>query len=259
MRSVLFVLLFIMAIIISSCEKPEAVLPKTPATQVTDSAASVTVTKASETQAPAVKAPTIVTNSEFYQSAKISEMPYRILLPRHYDSTKTYPVLVFLHGVSERGTDNEKQLLWGSSLFQEDSIREKYPAYIVFPQCPATHFWSDLWASEKLKSLVDTLKTNYSIDNNRVYIGGLSMGAFGTYAMVERNPELFAAAVAISGDGDANKASLMAKPKWRVFAGKKDTVVTSNRSEKMVKALKDSGASVSFTLYPNADHLGSWL
>jgi predicted peptidase len=85
------------------------------------------------------------------------------------------------------------------------------------------------------------------------------MGAYGTYAMVAEFPDLFAAAVAISGDGDARKASRMKKTKWRIFAGKRDEIVSFGKSEKMAKALEEAGASVYYTLYPNADHAGSWI
>lgn len=85
------------------------------------------------------------------------------------------------------------------------------------------------------------------------------MGAYGTYAMTAQYPELFAAAIAISGDGDEHKTTLMARTKWRIFAGKKDNVVPSGKSEKMANALKKSGASVSITVYPHADHTASWV
>jgi predicted peptidase len=248
MRPILFLLFMVM--IISACEKPDEVLPVPPVP--TGQAA------ASETKVPEKKSQS-GTNSELYQYGKIKHMPYRILVPRNYDAAKTYPMLLFLHGIGERGTDNEQQLTLGASLFQADSIRNKYPSFIVFPQCPTAHYWFDDKEMNTLKDLIDTLDVMYQIDEKKIYIGGLSMGAYGTYAMVAENPGLFAAAVAISGDGDANKAPLMAKTKWRIFAGKKDDVVSSSKSEKMATALKNSGASVSFTLYPQADHSGSWV
>jgi len=249
MRPFLF-LLFFMAMIISACEKPDEVLPVPP---VPEGKAT-----AIETKIPEKKSSTD-TASELYQYGKIKDMPYRILVPRNYDATKTYPLLLFLHGIGERGTDNEQQLTLGAALFQADSIRTKYPSFIVFPQCPTAHYWFDDKEMNTLKNLIDTLDAAYQIDEKKIYIGGLSMGAYGTYAMVAENPGLFAAAVAISGDGDASKAPLMAKTKWRIFAGEKDDVVSSSKSEKMATALKKSGALVSFTLYPEADHTGSWV
>jgi predicted peptidase len=241
--------LLLMLMVIYACDKPDEVLPVSRHTEGT-----ATVTKAQKRKQPAN-----VVNSEFYQYAKFNDMPYRILVPRDYDSTRTYPLLVFLHGIGERGTENEQQLKWGAKLFQTDSIRENYPAFIIFPQCQSTSYWFDRWETESLRGLIDAAVENYGIDNSKIYIGGLSMGAYGTYAMVARNPGLFAAAIAISGDGNTNDAALMSKTKWRIFAGKKDNVVSSGKSERMAQALSRSGATVSFTLYPEADHTGSWV
>jgi predicted peptidase len=288
LRTFLPILLSASFVILSACEKHADILPKIP---LADSSAAAEITKIIDSdtaevaeasqdtvEAPAdtavvsddtIKIPgdTIITealpvstiDSPVYEYKKNNDLPYRILFPKNYDADKNYPLLLFLHGIGERGSDNEKQLTWGASLFQIDSIRDKYPAIVVFPQCQTSHYWFDNWGTQNLKALTDRLVSDYAVDEEKIYIGGLSMGAYGTYAMVAKFPELFAAAVAISGDGDENKASSMAKIKWRIFAGKKDQVVSSAKSEKMVKALKNSGASVLFTLYPQADHVGSWV
>jgi predicted peptidase len=107
--------------------------------------------------------------------------------------------------------------------------------------------------------LIDTTIGSYLIDKEKIYIGGFSMGAYGTFALVAQNPELFAAAVAISGDGNTRQAPVMAETKWRIFAGKKDEVVPSSKTENMAAALNDAGASVSFTLYPDTNHEGTWM
>jgi predicted peptidase len=239
-------LLLFIGVMIAACENPDEILPVPPAPR---DSTSVVVTVTSPE-----KKPPLSTGSELYQYGKFDDMPYRILLPRSYDPTKTYPLFVFLHGIGERGIDNEQPLSMGSSLFQVDSIREKYPAFIIFPQCPETSYWFDKDVTKKLRGLIDTSVAMYPIDKDKISIGGFSMGAYGTFALVSQNPGLFAAAVAISGDGDVNEASRMAKTKWRIFAGKKDAVVPSSKTEKMAKALQVAGATVSFTLYPEADH-----
>jgi predicted peptidase len=248
-------------VLLSACDKPEEIKPVLPAKDTT-----TTVTKA-EAEAPekipekteSVDSAKIQYNSSAYQYKKFRNMPYRILLPKSYDPSKKYPLLIFLHGIGERGTDNKKQLTWGSTIYQADSIREKYPAFVIFPQCPATHKWLDNEMTAILKGLVDEVAGNYRIDADRLYVGGLSMGAYGTYAMVAQYPGLFAAALAISGDGDASKTAGMAKTRWRIFGGGKDHVVPGDLSEKMAAALKRSGASVFLTVYPEADHPGSWI
>jgi predicted peptidase len=249
------ILAFIVLLLVSACNKEDEILPTLAATDSVVAAADSSVISNPEVPEKDSSA----ADSAIYQRAKFQDMPYRILFPKNYDPNKRYPMFIFLHGIGERGNDNEQQLRWGSSLFLRDSVRDHYPAFVIFPQCQSTHYWFDASQTETLKKLIEAIVAKHGVDNHRIFIGGLSMGAYGTYAMVAKYPGLFAAAVAISGDGDVSKAPAMAKTKWRIFAGKKDNVVASDKSEKMATALKKSGASVSFTLYPNADHTGSWV
>lgn len=248
------IILFIITLSIIACNPGEEIVPTfappdtTTVVQVPDD----TLPDARQTQAPPF-------DSAKYRFATFKDLPYRILYPRNYDSTKTYPLMIFLHGIGERGADNEKQLTWGSALFQADSIREKYPSFVVFPQCKRSDYWFDNGEKQALKGMIDDLQQTLPIRKEEIYIGGLSMGAYGTYAMVSAYPGLFAAAVAISGDGDASRAPAMSTTRWRIFAGKNDHIVPSAKSEKMASALKKSGASVAFTLYANADHTASWV
>ena len=75
---------------------------------------------------------------------KTDTLPYRILLPDNYDPENKYPLIIFLHGSGERGNDNEKQLTHGAELFLRDSIRKKYTAIVVFPQCSDNSYWSNV-------------------------------------------------------------------------------------------------------------------
>ena len=237
-----------------ACEKPEEeIVPVPPPAETTAPVKQPELTEG-------VKSKTSLDfDSELYQYAKFKNLVYRILVPRNYDSTQLYPLHLFLHGIQERGSDNEQQLSVGGAQFQVDSIRNKYPSFIIFPQCPATYYWFDDPVTQDLTGLIDSLVTNLNIDEKKISIGGYSMGAYGTFAMVAQNSGLFKTAVAISGDGDEDKASLMAKTSWQIFAGKKDHVVSSSKSENMAKALKKAGATVSFILYPEADHNRTWL
>jgi predicted peptidase len=244
-------LFLLILLLLPSCQKDEEILPLPPRSEETAPAV------APEEFIEEVR-PSIDVDSDLYQSAVFGDMPYRILIPRNYDSTKTYPLHVFLHGIGERGTDNERQLSVGGDNFQADSIREKYPAFVVFPQCPITSYWFSNNMVRTLGALIDTLVSDYFVDEDNISIGGYSMGAYGTFEMVAHYPRLFKAALAISGDGDEEQADGMAKPTWQIFAGLKDQVVPSSRTEKMAKALVRAGASVSFKLYPNADHRGAW-
>ncbi|PZR23046.1 MAG: phospholipase [Citrobacter freundii] len=205
-------------------------------------------------------------------------LPYRILLPENYDSSKAYPLVLFLHGRGESGNDNEKQLSLGSALFLRDSIRQKYPAIVVFPQCAANSYWSNVHtvadakghrtfyfvpdgeASSSMKlllSFTSNLEVRYKIRKDQIYVMGLSMGGMGTFEIVRRKPGYFAAAVAICGGADPATALAMKKTKWWIFHGGKDDVVSPEFSEKMQAALKKAGATVRYTVYPEANH-NSW-
>lgn len=206
-------------------------------------------------------------------------LPYRILLPKNYDASKKYPLVYFLHGAGERGNDNEAQLMHGSTLFLRDSIREKYPAIVVFPQCPLNTAWSNV------KFKMDTVKKTreflfqsggdptiamvlaqgllkkiikaYSVNKKQIYVTGLSMGGMGTFEIVRRNPKLFAAAMPICGGAEPSTASKLVKTKWWVFHGDADPVVPEFLSKDMVSALKAAGADVQYTVYPGVGH-DSW-
>lgn len=247
-----FAFLFFMLLIGPACENDEQVLPMPPVTEE-ESPAPVTPEEKPEKVKPPVDFA-----EDLFKAGSFEGMPYRILFPRGYDSLVTYPLHLFLHGVGERGSDNEKQLSVGASFFQADSIRDRYPAFVVFPQCPGNDYWFSHYMTRKIKTFIDTLTAQYQVLEERISIGGFSMGAFGTFAVVASNPGFFESAVAISGDGDENKASLMARTNWQIFAGKKDHIVPASKTEQMAEALQEAGARVTFVLFPEADHSATW-
>jgi len=130
---------------------------------------------------------------------------------------------------------------------------KKFPFIVVSPQAPPQVGWQ----TETLKGMLDDLKKKYRVDNDRVYLTGLSMGGFGTWSLSEKYPREFAAIAPICGGGDdENVWKLRHMPVW-CFHGAKDDVVPPAASEKMVNALKKYNANVRFTLYPDANH-NSW-
>ncbi len=206
-------------------------------------------------------------------------MPYRILLPLNFDPQKRYPLILFLHGSGERGNDNELQLAHGGDVFSADSIRKKYPAIVVFPQCSKESYWANISShydssmqkrvmdfkedsppTKAMKLLIDLLRNledNYRLDKKRMYVGGLSMGGMGTFELVRRKPGTFAAAFAICGGANTATAAKMSKTAWWIFHGLKDPVVDPELSKSMAGALKLAGADVKLTLYPEDGH-NSW-
>lgn len=204
-------------------------------------------------------------------------LPYRLLLPLNYEPSKKYPLILFLHGAGERGRNNEAQLTHGSTLFLADSNRQRFPAIVVFPQCPDSSYWSNVQitrdssgrtfnfqeggaptrAMAMVENLLEELQRQYKLKSDQLYVMGLSMGGMGTYELVRRHPDLFAAAVPICGGAQPATARALTRPKWWVFHGAKDNVVSPHFSEDMVAALKAQHASVKFTVYPEAGH-NSW-
>lgn len=205
---------------------------------------------------------------------------YRILMPENFSEKESYPVLFFLHGAGERGSDNERQLTWGSAMFLDEAFRSDHPAIVIFPQCPENSAWFDLDSyntlredvelasfnsdipqsatSRMLDNLIDsTLSWRYS-DKERYYIMGLSMGSFGTFELMSRRPDLFKAAVPICGGGVLNDADKYGKKvAFWIFHGDKDNVVTVEHSRKMYQKLKSIGADVKYTEFEGVNH-GSW-
>lgn len=205
-------------------------------------------------------------------------LPYRILYPENYDRSRTYPLLLFLHGAGERGTDNERQLIHGSKLFLKPENRQQFPAIVVLPQCPKESFWASVkidttklpftiafdysvqpnWPLAAANALVRQLMRTEAVDPRRVYITGLSMGGMGTFESVFRYPDLYAAALPICGGGDTKLYDKRVKrTKFWVFHGDADVVVDVQLSRAMVTKLKEKKVSVQYTEYPGVNH-NSW-
>jgi predicted peptidase len=177
---------------------------------------------------------------------------YLLYLPEGYGKDdKAWPLMLFLHGAGESGNDLQKVKKHGPPKLLE--AKKDFPFIVVSPQSPGRG-----WDPATLNALLDEVMAKYKVDKDRVYLTGLSMGGFGTWTLAAAHPERFAALVPICGGGNpADARKLKDLPIW-VFHGAKDRVVPPNRSEEMVRALKDAGAeNVKFTLYPDADH-DSW-
>ena len=212
---------------------------------------------------------------EIFLSSKGDSLPYRLLRPAQLDKGKKYPLILFLHGAGERGNDNEKQLTHGAQMFLNPVNREKYPAYILMPQCPLTGYWaySERPSSfvpmemplnsaitplfQTVKELLDQYIDSPQVDRKRVYIVGLSMGGMGTYDLVVRFPEIFAAAIPICGTVNPNRLQAAKKVPFRIFHGDADNVVPVEGSREAYKALKAAGAKVEYIEFPGCNH-GSW-
>ena len=213
-----------------------------------------------------------------FQSPDGAIIEYRILYPESYgeEEGEQYPLVLFLHGSGERGADNTKQLTHGAQLFL-DSI-EQYPAIVVFPQCPDGLRWSSYESTgtgfsrqmefpfeespsepmAQVQKLLQILSLTEQVDTNRLYLMGLSMGAMGTFDLLARQPHTFAAAVPICGGGNLEIAERYAgHTRLWIFHGARDNVVPVENSRRMYEALKEAGADVRYTEFPEANH-NSW-
>ena len=182
----------------------------------------------------------------------IEQLHYWLYLPEDYAAKKKSPLILFLHGAGERGADLELLKKHGPPKLVEQ--RSDCPAIVVSPQCPTERVWSPT----QLSLLLDDCMAKLKVDPDRVYVTGLSMGGFGTWALTAREPERFAAAVPICGGGDVRTAGRLVDLPIRVFHGAKDTIVKLEQSEEMVRAIRDAGGKkVQLTVYPEAGH-DSW-
>ena len=179
------------------------------------------------------------------------EMKYLLYLPKDYDQKESWPLLLFLHGAGERGDNLELVKKHGPPKLIEAG--QDFPFIVVSPQCPRDRRWEPF----ELAALLDEIVEKHKVDQDRIYVTGLSMGGFGTWSLAAYQPKRFAALVPICGGGEPIVAKLFAPiPAW-VFHGAKDFVVPVERSEKMVEAMKQAGGNVKFTVYPEAGH-DSW-
>lgn len=205
-------------------------------------------------------------------------LQYRMLLPKDFSKDNQYPLVLFLHGAGERGSDNKKQLVHGSKLFADESNRNEFPAFVIFPQCPQNDYWANLKMDRSTKprvikfplnieptkalnlvmQLMDDMTKKSFIKKDQVYVGGLSMGGMGTFEILYRKPDMFAAAFSICGGGNPEAVKTYANNTalW-VFHGAKDDVVDPQLSIDMVSSYLKAGGKPNFTLYANDNH-NSW-
>jgi predicted peptidase len=181
------------------------------------------------------------------------KLNYLLYLPTDYDKKASSPLLLFLHGAGERGDNLDLVKMHGPPKLIEEG--KSFPFIVVSPQCPKNRWWPSQVV--QLTALVDEIVAKYKVDQDRIYVTGLSMGGFGTWSLAAYTPERFAAIVPICGGGDVIMTRFMPHlPVW-AFHGAKDPVVPVRRSEQMIEALKKRNDQVKLTIYPDALH-DSW-
>lgn len=195
-------------------------------------------------------------------------LPYRLFVPKNYNPSRLYPMVLFLHGAGERGTDNRLELTGqtGELAYVNQSIED---VFMLAPQCPAASQWVNVPFSQGSYSIASTPLSNslaatlslqasiqrqYNIDSTRLYATGLSMGGYGVWDLIERYPSLYAAAVPMSGGGDpANAVLLVGVPIWD-FHGSVDDVVPVSGSRAQINAIRALGGTPIYTEYQGSGH-----
>jgi len=187
-----------------------------------------------------------------------SSIPYRLFEPQGLAAGQKAPLVLFLHGMGDSGTDNVAQTNWMGGLVNATRSGQ-YASYVLAPQID-TKSWFQSFSStptEAMKLTIDALKkviTTENIDTSRVYVTGLSMGGMGTWDILAREPQLFAAAVPMSGGADLKTASKIKDiPIW-AFHGGADSVVPVSEMRNTIQALRDAGGSPKYTEVAGADH-----
>lgn len=207
---------------------------------------------------------------EIFELKGYGQLPYNIFFPKSYDGKKKFPLLFFLHGAGERGVDNVTQLKHIAPILATEKNQEQYPAILVFPQCPASDYWASVDRESgtlepmntdkttasglKAEGLLDHIIETYLVDEKRVYINGLSMGGFGTYSMLARKPNTFAAAIAVCGGANLALVENYKEIPLQIFHGSEDKVVPTQFSQDINEKLNTLNAPVIYTEYPGLGH-----
>jgi len=186
-------------------------------------------------------------------------MPYRLFVPPGYDSSKKYALIFWIHGGSGRGSNNEAQISneneKGSHVWITADHQATFPALVLAPQCPERGNWSSPEFNEVsgplqlAMEIFALVQKDYSIDPDRIYLAGQSMGGVGVWALLQTYPELWAGAVVVSSyDNFTNVRAVTRVPLW-IFQSEMDMTVPVDLVRQMVKQIKKAGGTPRYTEY----------
>lgn len=191
-----------------------------------------------------------------YEQGFHQGLRYGLFKPPNYDSKKSYPMIVYLHG----STDTlSRDLSW-----YQEALQKENPCFVLSPKTTEPNQgWGNTWESkhppamEKTLSLLDSLIKKYNIDKSRLYIYGISMGGFGTFSVLAKEPHIFAGAYAVCGGSNLEAASAITTSLW-IFHGSEDDVVPVRLSKNMYgEMVKKGNRTVRYTEYAGVKH-NSW-
>ncbi|MFK7912251.1 MAG: prolyl oligopeptidase family serine peptidase [Akkermansiaceae bacterium] len=182
------------------------------------------------------------------------KLQFQIYAPDSYTKDNKLPLVIFLHGSGERGSDNEKQMDGRPEKFTSEKNLSKRPCIVIAPQCPSGQHWTNGDLVQAVLSLTKDITKNMPVDEDRIYLSGFSMGGYGTWALLADSPKTFAAAIPISGGANPSIANKIKNiPIWN-FHGDADNAVAVNNSRTIIEALEKAKAKIKYTEYKGAGH-----
>jgi len=212
--------------------------------------------------------------AETYVAASGETLPYLFLAPPDYDASRRYPLVLCLHGAAGRGTDNMTSISGSvaARVLSQPDMRTRYPSFLLVPQAPPDGCWGhaldEAAMAERVRNgrptkpavgylvleLMERTEKSWSIDTDRVYVIGQSMGGGGTWHLMAERPHKFAAAIAICGPVSTCYADVFAHtPVW-AFHGELDDHTPVQRIRDIVAAIRTAGGSVRYTEYEGVGH-----
>lgn len=198
-----------------------------------------------------------VTDKALLEKEPQKKYDYLLYLPKAYaESKKKYPLVIYLHGSSQKGNDLNRLKSYGIPRMVEQG--HDFDFIIASPQCPST---AGTWASENWFDLLfSELTSKYNVDLTRVYLTGVSMGGGGTFEIAKRNPDIFAALVPLCAwaSSSDNICKLNKIPIWTLH-GALDTTVPISETEDKVSRLKECKGNIKFTKLDNEGHQIHWI
>jgi predicted peptidase len=210
----------------------------------------------------------------FEGAGRAYALPYRVFVPRGYQASRAYPLVLYLHGASGSGDDGVAHLSSDVAALVSARVQALGPAFVLAPQCPRGDEWVNRHArppfanylqanvpesdaSKMTFEVLERVRARYNVDPSRLYVTGPSMGGSGTWDFITRHPGVFAAAVPVTGVNDPSRAPVIAGlPIW-AFHGSRDTISSAANTRAMVEALRRLGSPVKFTELEAVGH-DSW-
>lgn len=180
-------------------------------------------------------------NGSFAKGTSKQGLNYQLWGNPKWDGSKRYPIVIWLHGSGQSGSDNEAQMGGATGVFTKAENQEKRPCFVLAPQCPDADIGWNKDVATNLMALIGDLVQNLPIDEKRIYLTGSSMGGFGTFNLVMKHPDVFAAGVPLCGGSDPKNAeALKSVPIW-AFHGDQDDQVPVDRTRNVMKAIAAAG------------------